>query len=233
MSKKPHILFAEDEPTLAHLIVDNLKEEGYKVTHSEDGSDVLKLFYEVNPDLVLLDIMMPKTNGYKVAKSIRNTDRQVPIIFLTAKIRTEDVVKGFEAGANDYIRKPFAMEELSIRIKALLQKEGTIPKLYEEGNEEFVIGNYSFNSQKQILIHPEKGERSLTSKESELLKLLCEHRNSLLPKTNILLKVWGDDSFFHSRSMDVFISKLRKYLKEDSNVVLLNIRGEGYKLVIG
>lgn len=230
MNKKVHILFAEDEPTLAQLVTTNLIEEGFKVTHTFDGDDVLKKFYDLTPDLVLLDIMMPKLNGFKVAKSIRATNQNTPIIFLTAKVQSSDVVKGFKSGGNDYVRKPFAMEELLIRIKALLQKNGVI-SINPTGVFLFQLGSFTFNSQKQKLIH-QKGEQNLTAKESELLKLLCENQNRLLPKSNILLKIWGDDSFFHSRSMDVFISRLRKYLKEDSEIILINIRGEGYKLIV-
>ena len=230
MNKKPHLLFAEDEPTLAYLIQTSLMEEGFKVTYVKDGSEALKCFYDIVPDLVILDVMMPKLNGFKVAKAIRTTHRKVPIVFLTAKVQSEDVVKGFESGANDYIRKPFAMEELLIRIQALLLKEGVLSKP-NDVSRSFPIGAYFFDSKKQELFYRDQ-RRKLTSKESELLKLLCENSNRLLPKSNILLKIWKDDSFFHSRSMDVFISRLRKYLKEDPEVILMNIRGEGYKLTI-
>lgn len=229
MPKKLHLLLAEDEPTLAYLIVSSLEEEGYKVTHVTDGDAAVKSFYEIRPDLIILDVMMPKLNGYKVAKSIRATEREVPIIFLTAKVQSRDVVKGFESGANDYIRKPFAMEELLIRIKALLLKGGVL--LAEENQFSFEIGDYLFNSKKQELLYKEELIK-LTSKESDLLQLLCENKNRLLPKANILFKVWKDDSFYHSRSLDVFISRLRKYLNKDSKIMLMNVRGEGYKLIV-
>lgn len=230
MRNKFRLLFVEDDPTLAYLVKTSLEEEGFAVMHISDGSEALKTYYKITPDLVILDVMMPKLNGFKVAEAIRATNRKVPIIFLTAKVQSQDVVKGFKSGANDYIRKPFAMEELLIRIKALLQREGLL-HLQQEEALSFQIGAYFFNSKKQELVH--KGvTRKLTSKESELLKLLCKNSNKLLPKSNILLKIWKDDSFFNSRSMDVFISRLRKYLKEDSEVILLNVRGEGYKLII-
>ena len=228
--KNIKILFAEDEPTLAYLVVSELQEQGFDVTHVQDGNETLKKFYEVSPNIVILDVMMPKLNGFKVAKAIRSTNRNIPIIFLTAKIQSKDVVKGFESGANDYIRKPFAMEELLIRIKSLLQNNGLV-SMDSDHIVSFQIGDYFFNSKTQELSHPNV-VHGLTSKESELLKVLCENQNRLLPKSNILFKVWKDDSFFHSRSMDVFISRLRKYLKEDPRVQLRNVRGEGYKLLV-
>ena len=232
MKPKSHILLVEDEPALGLLIQENLEREGYEVSHAQDGEVALKSFFDEEIDLVVLDVMMPKKNGFDVAKTIRNTDRNTPILFLTAKIKSEDVVKGFEAGGNDYLRKPFALEELLIRIKALLSKERLVDAIKEEEDSLFELGCLSFDSRRLTLIDEEGKIQKLTMRESELLKLLCIHQNQLLSKESILLKVWGDDSFLNSRSLDVFISRIRKYLEKEDNVNLINLRGVGYKLVV-
>jgi DNA-binding response OmpR family regulator len=231
MSVKPKILLVEDELTLATLVQENLEHKGYEVTYASNGEQALKHFFAYEPDLVILDVMMPKANGFQVAKTIRNTDRKTPIIFLTAKIKPADVVQGFEAGGNDYLRKPFAMEELLVRMRALLNTErlAEIPSTTEQVI--FKLGQYSFNAKRCTLAAADASIRKLTTREAELLKLLCENRNQLLTKASILLKVWGDDSFFNSRSMDVFISRLRKYLADDATLSIINLRGVGYKLV--
>ena len=231
MSGKLKILLVEDELTLAMLVQENLERKGYEVCYAQNGDLALKQFFAIQPDLVILDVMMPKANGFQVAKTIRNTDRRTPIIFLTAKIKPSDVVQGFEAGGNDYLRKPFAMEELLIRMRALLNTErlAEIPSTSEQ--VVFELGQYSFNTKRLTLTATDASVRKLTTREAELLKLLCENRNRLLTKSSILLKVWGDDSFFNSRSMDVFISKLRKYLADDPTLSIINLRGVGYKLV--
>lgn len=231
MLDKTKILLIEDEVTLATLIQENLERSGYEVVYAQNGELGLKQFFAHQPDLVILDVMMPKANGFQVAKTIRNTDRRTPIIFLTAKIKPSDVVQGFEAGGNDYLRKPFAMEELLIRMRALLNKErlAEIPSITDQ--VVFKIGQYSFNTKRLTLTAADASARKLTTREAELLKLLCENRNHLLTKSSILLKVWGDDSFFNSRSMDVFISRLRKYLVDDPTLSIVNLRGVGYKLV--
>lgn len=229
---KRSILFVEDEMALAMLVKENLEEQGYSVWHCENGNLALKYYFDLKPDLVLLDVMMPKLNGYEVAKTIRNTDRQTPILFLTAKIKSTDVVKGFESGGNDYIRKPFGMDELLIRIQALLTNERLLRETADDQETNFQLGQMVFDSKQMLLKSSDAVHRNLTSREAELLKLLCIHKNKVVTKTNILLQVWGDDSFFNSRSMDVFISRLRKYLKDEPNVKLVNIRGIGYKLVV-
>ncbi|MEM6343216.1 MAG: response regulator transcription factor [Bacteroidota bacterium] len=225
------ILLVEDELALARLIQDNLIEEGFLVEHSPNGEAALKRFFDWEPDLVILDVMMPRKNGFKVATTIRDTDRKTPIIFLTAKIKATDVVKGFQAGGNDYIRKPFAMAELLVRIQALLQQDRLLdqPALTEETR--FELGRFTFDSKRMRLVDKAGKLQKLTTREAELLQLLCQNRNHLVTKSSILLKVWGDDSFFNSRSLDVFISRLRKYLKAEPSVNLVNLRGVGYKLV--
>lgn len=230
----PHnhsILLVEDEPSLAMLVQENLEKNGYTVRYAADGETGLKLFFSRQPDLVILDVMLPRVNGFEVAKSIRNTDRDTPIIFLTAKIKSADVVRGFEAGGNDYLRKPFAMEELLIRMQALLSQERLAEVLQKTEQHEFILGKYTFNSKRLKLAHNSGTSRNLTTREAELLKLLCENKNQLITKSSILLKVWGDDSFFNSRSMDVFISRLRKHLKDDPSICIINHRGVGYQLV--
>ncbi len=226
------VLLVEDELSLAMLVKENLEEEGYEVCHCENGDMALKSFFSEKPDLVILDVMMPKINGFNVAKTIRNTDRKTPILFLTAKVQVKDVVKGFESGGNDYIRKPFSIEELLIRMRVMLNDERLIDKAAENDEVIFELGAYLFDSRKLLIRDKLGGETKLTARESELLKLLCQNQNQLLTKKSILLKVWDDDSFFNSRSMDVFISRLRKYLKEESQVNIINVRGVGYKLLV-
>ena len=223
------MLLVEDELSLAMLVKDNLEMAGYKVIHSRNGEDGLKAFYRYEPALVILDVMMPKTDGYSVARTIRNTDRVTPILFLTAKVQVKDVVKGFESGGNDYIRKPFSIEELLIRMKVLLNEE----RLLAQANQKysFQIGQYGFDGKRCELAFAGAIQK-LTNRESELLLLFCQNQEQTLTKESLLLKVWGDDSFFNSRSLDVFVSKLRKYLDRDPKISIINIRGVGYKLMV-
>lgn len=229
---KYKILFVEDEPSLAMIVKDSMEMEGFQVFHSETADDALLSYTKNEPDLIVLDVMLPKSNGYRIAQTIRNTDKETPIIFLTAKAQVKDVVKGFESGGNDYLRKPFSIEELIVRIKVLLSKKRLLEELDSDEQVVFQFGKFTFDSNRQIL-SDEENVVNLTAKESELLKLFCQHPNSLLTKKSILLKVWEDDSFFHSRSMDVFVSKLRKHLQKDPSLKIINIRGMGYKLVVG
>lgn len=228
---KYKILFVEDEPSLAMIVKDSMEMEGFEVIHCTDGEDGLQKYVQKQPDLIILDVMLPRSNGYTVAKTVRNTDQRTPIIFLTAKSQVKDVVKGFESGGNDYLRKPFSIEELIVRIKVLLSKHRLLDESGDSDEVVFQIGAFTFDSNRQILSHEEK-ITALTAKESELLKLFCQHQNKLLSKQSILMKVWEDDSFFHSRSMDVFVSKLRKHLKVDPTLKIMNIRGMGYKLIV-
>lgn len=232
MIAKKNILLVEDESSLSQLIQENLEQENYCVISAFDGDQAIQLFFENDVDLVILDIMLPKKNGFDVAKTIRNTDRTTPIIFLTAKLKSDDVVKGFESGGNDYLRKPFAFKELSVRIKALLNTERLVNAVNSSTETIFELGKVTFDSLQMLLYNDAGNKIKLTTREAELLKLLCENKNQVVSKTNILLKVWGNDSFFNSRSMDVFISRLRKYLESEEKVRLVNLRGVGYKLVV-
>lgn len=231
MESKKKILLIEDELSLAMVIKDNLESEGYRVVHARDGEEGLQTFFKVEPDLVILDVMMPKADGFTVSKSIRETDRQTPILFLTAKIQTSDVIKGFKSGGNDYIRKPFSIDELLIRMKVMLNENRLIEEVKTEKVETFELGAYRFDSRKFELFYSGTTKK-LTYRESELLKLFCENKDQTLNKKTLLLKIWQDDSFINSRSLDVFVSRLRKYLKQDPRIQIINIRGVGYKLLV-
>ena len=221
----------EDEPSLAMILVDSMEAEGFQVWHCSSVSEGLKCYFEVNPDLLVLDVMLAKSSGFEMAKTIRNTDKLTPILFLTAKSKVKDVITGFQVGGNDYLKKPFSIEELIVRIRVLLSDTRLLNLSEPAKNHIFQIGLFSFDSNQQIL-YDEEEIIQLTGREAALLKLFCEHLNHLLSKQSILLKIWGDDSFFNSRSMDVFISKLRKHLKKDPTLKIINIRGAGYKLVV-
>lgn len=226
---KNKILFVEDEQSLGMIVKESLEIRGFLVEYCQDGKTGLKAFKEFKPDICLLDIMMPVKDGYTLAQEIRKADKTVPIIFLTARSQSADVVKGFEAGANDYIKKPFSMEELIVRIKARLSDSGGLSDL-ESDQVKFEIGRYQFDYDKQTLDY-DGYSRKLTHREAEILRLLCLNRNKVLERSTVLEKVWGDDNFFNARSMDVFITKLRKYLQSDTDVEILNVRGIGYKLI--
>lgn len=225
------VLLVEDELSLALLVKDNLEDQGYAVDHVTDGQLAIEQFQKDTPDIIILDVMMPKVNGYDVSKAIRAINRSVPIIFLTAKVQVKDVVKGFESGGNDYIRKPFSIQELLVRMKVVLSDNQLLDKDIRPKDEVFRLGRFTFDSRKFTLANS-TNTMNLTAKESHLLHALCNHKNMLVTKESLLLSVWGDDSFFNSRSLDVFISRLRKYLKEEENLSILNIRGVGYKLVV-
>lgn len=225
MSEKIKIILAEDELALAQIIKESLETRNFHVIHCKDGEEALHEFLKAKPDILVLDVMMPKKDGFTLAQEIRKTDKITPIIFLTAKSQTQDVVDGFHFGGNDYLKKPFSMEELIVRIHALLNRISTI-----KTEEIFHIGNYTFNSIKQTLQHAES-TISLTHREASLLQLLMENKNDILDRSLILKKIWGDDDFFNGRSMDVFITKLRKKLSLDPNIQIINIRNQGYKLI--
>lgn len=219
------ILLAEDEISLGQIIQESLEMRGFEVIYCKDGEEAMLQYEKEKPELLVLDVMMPKKDGFSVAKEIRMTDKKTPMIFLTSKSQTQDVVDGFQHGGNDYIKKPFSMEELIVRIRALLDRVEL-----KQNEESIVIGKYVFNKKKQIL-YLDSTEQSLTHRESELLYHLSERRNEVLDRAVILKKLWGEDDFFTARSMDVFITKLRKKLKADASIQILNIRGHGYKLV--
>lgn len=226
------ILLIEDEWQLGQIVKDSLEVRGFEMLYAADGREGLRLYQQHRPDVVVLDIMMPNTDGFTVTTEIRKQDKFTPIIFLTAKSQTADVVKGFELGGNDYLKKPFSMDELIVRIKALLKRFAEQPPPPEtSGTDAVAIGQYAFNYTKQTLVRNNLSE-FLSHREAEILRRLYENRNQVMERKTVLLDLWGDDSFFNARSMDVFITKLRRYLKDDPRVQIVNIRGVGYKLIL-
>jgi two-component system OmpR family response regulator len=224
------ILLVEDDPNFGTVLKDYLSLNDYNVTLAKDGLEGLIMFKNDDFDLCIFDVMMPRKDGFSLAKDVRATNSEVPIIFLTAKTMKEDVLKGYQAGADDYLNKPFDSEVLLYKIKAILQrKEGE--QSVEDESFEFKIGKFDFNSKLRHLIFEDGEPQKLSPKESKLLKLLAIHKNDLMPRELALTKIWRDDNYFTSRSMDVYIAKLRKYLKTDENVEILNIHGEGFRLI--
>jgi len=224
------ILLVEDDPNFGTVLKDYLSLNDYNVTLAKDGLEGLIMFKNDEYDLCILDVMMPRKDGFSLAKDIRATNLEVPIIFLTAKTMKEDVLKGYQAGADDYLNKPFDSEVLLYKIKAILQRKET-EQSTEEESFEFKIGKFEFNSKLRHLSFNEEEVQKLSPKESKLLKLLAVHINDLMPRELALTKIWRDDNYFTSRSMDVYIAKLRKYLKKDENVEIINIHGEGFRLI--
>ncbi len=227
---KTRILLVEDDPSLGPLLQEYLDAKGFETKLADDGKKGADTFFKGSFDLLLLDVMMPVKDGITLAKEIRVTDKNIPIIFLTAKSMKEDTIEGFSAGADDYITKPFSMEELLARVTAVLRRTNKV-RSSESEEVNFKIGKYQFNSEKQILQHNGM-EQKLTTKESQLLRLLCVHQNDVLDRTFALKSIWQDDNYFNGRSMDVYIAKLRKYLKDDSKVEIINIHGKGFKLLV-
>ena len=224
------VLLAEDDRNLGNILKNYLDAKGFSTSLCINGQEASDLFNKKEFDFCILDIMMPLKDGFMVAKEIRATDKKIPILFLTAKSMQEDKLKGFEIGADDYITKPFSMEELLLRMQAILRRTEDQGRNSGEGNI-FRIGQYTFDFNRQILsIHGK--EQKLTSKEAGLLRLLCANANEVLDRSIALNKIWQDDSYFNARSMDVYIVKLRKYLKGDPGVELINVHGIGFKLVI-
>jgi len=222
---KIKVLLAEDEASLGMIVKESLETRGFTVFHTENGEEAFEVYKKENPDILVLDVMMPKKDGFTLAKEIRLENKKIPIIFLTAKSQTSDVLEGFNHGGNDYLKKPFSMEELIVRIKSLLNRIETKTNV-----DAIKIGSYSFNLTKQTLENSSQIEQ-LTHREAQLLFYLFQQKNEVLDRTFILNKLWGSDDFFNARSMDVFISKLRKKLKKDTNIQIINIRGFGYKLI--
>jgi DNA-binding response OmpR family regulator len=224
------ILLVEDDPNFGTVLKDYLSLNDYKVTLAKDGLEGLIMFKNDEFDLCILDVMMPRKDGFSLAKDIRATNSEVPIIFLTARTMKEDVLKGYQSGGDDYLNKPFDSEVLLYKIKAILQRKET-EQTIEEDVFEYKIGKFEFNSKLRHLSFNGGEIQKLSPKESKLLKLLATHKNDLMPRELALTKIWRDDNYFTSRSMDVYIAKLRKYLKPDSNVEILNIHGEGFRLL--
>ncbi|MCB9182958.1 MAG: response regulator transcription factor [Flavobacteriales bacterium] len=230
MSDKATILLVEDDMNLGFVVQDALKRKGYTVHLVRDGKEGLKKFNEQPYDLCVLDVMLPGKDGFSLAEDIRLTNAQVPIVFLTAKSQTEDRIAGFKAGGDDYLTKPFSHEELVLRVEAILRR--TLGKTDDSrAREQFEVGDYTFDHRNLMLSHPTE-ERKLTKKEADVLRLLCLHADQVLPRELVLNMVWGDDTYFLGRSLDVFISRLRKYLKLDPNVQIVNVHGVGFKLVV-
>lgn len=219
-----NILLVEDDPALGFVIKDNLLQKGYNVTLCTDGEEGHQSFANGKFDLCIFDVMMPKKDGFALAQSVRAKNHEVPILFVTAKAMLEDKLSGFKAGGDDYIVKPFSMEELYARIEVFLRRSNGNHK-----EENFKLGSFTFDSKNFTLQHA-SGSKALTQKESEVLKMFCLNPDRVLKREEILKAVWGDDDYFMGRSMDVFISKLRKYLKEDPTVQIVNFHGVGFKL---
>lgn len=226
--KKVSILLAEDDPNLGQLLKSYLTAKEYETVLVTDGAQALKLFRKEKFMLCLLDVMMPEMDGFTLAREIRAIDPHIPVIFLTAKNLKQDVIEGFRSGADDYLTKPFSMEELICRIEAILRRSSK--RESEAPAEKYSIGQFTFDVSKQLLTYQGQTNK-LTTKESELLELLCRHRNEILERNFALKSIWIDDNYFNARSMDVYITKLRKYLKKDPRVEILNIHGKGYKLL--
>lgn len=225
MANTTRILLAEDETALGQIIKESLETRDFEVILCSDGDDAFQKYQTEKPELLVLDVMMPKKDGFSLAKDIRHIDDTIPIIFLTAKSQTQDVVEGFTIGGNDYVKKPFSMEELIVRIHNLLNRTQLQKK-----SEILSIGDYTFDFPRQTLQYKNEASVQLTHREAHLLFHLIKNKNSVLDRSLILNKLWGNDDFFSARSMDVFISKLRKKLKQDDSLQIMNVRGFGYKL---
>jgi DNA-binding response OmpR family regulator len=228
MEDKVRIFMCEDDENLGMLLREYLQAKGFGVDLFPDGESGYKAFVKDQYDICVLDVMMPKKDGFTLAQEIRSINSEVPIVFLTAKTLKEDILEGFKIGADDYLTKPFSMEELLLRIEAILRrvngkKTKEIPS--------YKVGSFFFDTQKQTLIRDNGEQTKLTTKESELLGLLCSHANEILERNYALKAIWGNDNYFNARSMDVYITKLRKLLKVDSDIEIINIHGKGYKLI--
>jgi DNA-binding response OmpR family regulator len=225
LTKKVKVLLAEDDMSLGYVIKDNLQDAGYEVVLCPDGQTAIEKFDKTQYDICLLDVMMPNKDGFTVARKIRQQSDMVPILFLTAKSMEEDKVKGFLTGADDYITKPFSMQELLLRMEVFIRRTR---RLHADNIQEYSIGNMKF-SYTDLKLHTPSETFTLTQKEADLLKFLCEHANHILKRDEVLLNVWGKDDYFLGRSMDVFMTKLRKYFKADPNIVLETIHGVGFR----
>lgn len=229
--KKISILLVDDEKTLALIIKDTLLSKGYEVHVAYDGAEGLKLFHDLHPNILVADVMMPRLDGFEMVRQIRRHDSSTPVLFLTAKSSADDVVEGFELGANDYLKKPFAIQELEIRIRALLGKAYMTSQCVHD-MQDYKIGEYSFTPNSQTLVHVPTGDTIVMShRESAILRYLCRANGEVVPMRSVLLEIWGDDDFFNARSFQVFITRLRRYLSKDPHVRIVNVRGTGYRLL--
>lgn len=225
-----NVLLVEDEETLAMIIKDTLEGQGFRIRLAKDGVEGLHLFAREKPDVLVADVMMPRMDGFEMVRRIRRTDTHTPVLFLTARSAINDVVEGFELGGNDYLKKPFGMQELIVRIKALLGRAGRNASI-PPAQTVFEIGSYVFTPRTQRLLY-QGTETELSHRESEILRRLCEHPDQVVDMHDMLLDLWGDDSFFNQRSLHVFITKLRHKLAKDEHVRIVNVRGIGYKLIV-
>ncbi|TSE09524.1 MULTISPECIES: response regulator transcription factor [Aquimarina] len=225
------ILLVEDDPNFGTVLKDYLVMNEYDVVHAKNGMEGFEKFKKDDYDMCILDVMMPYKDGFTLAKEIREKNEEIPIIFLTAKAMKEDVLKGYKVGADDYLNKPFDSEVLLMKIQAIMQRKST-ESVADSKQFEFKVGGFHLNSKLRFLTFKEEDPIKLSPKENELLRLLALHLNDLMPRELALTKIWRDDNYFTSRSMDVYIAKLRKYLKKDENVEILNIHGEGFRLVV-
>eukprot|EP01132_Coremiostelium_polycephalum_P013282 gene13282-16198_t len=231
MSALIKVLYVEDEPFLAQIVSDGLRSSGYEVILSHDGQEALRCYINEQPDICILDIMLPMKDGYSLATDIRKINSAVPIIFLSAKNTTEDVVKGFKSGGHDYLKKPFSIEELLVRMDSLLQRAVRVEdQQLKDKQTVYAFGNCQLDMIRQVL-KTTAGEYAISFKEAALLEILLLHKNQVLERAVILLKIWGDDSYYNTRSMDVFLTHLRKLLRDEPGLQIMNIRGIGYKLV--
>lgn len=229
---KIKVLYIEDEPFLGRIVKESLESRNFEVKMISDGGRALSAFEQFRPDICVLDIMLPQKDGYTIAQEIRSQNPAIPILFLTAKTQTEDVLKGFQAGGNDYVRKPFSMEELIVRIQNLLQLSGNGSATPAAPSKESIsIGQYEFSPLRYELKIAQT-IRKLSHREAELLRILSESRNFVVNRRDILNQIWGDDSFFNSRNLDVYVTKLRDYLRDDPRIEILTIKGVGYRFVV-
>jgi len=226
---KTRILYVEDEPFLGRIVKESLESRDFEVNMAADGTQAFQAFQKVKPDICVLDVMLPSADGFSVAQKIRQVNPAVPIIFVTAKTQTDDLVKGFESGGNDYLRKPFSMEELIVRINNLLnitRKSKSAPAgVMSIGKFEFDVSRYDLKLDGQT--------RKLSHREAMLLQILAENKNSVVARKDILMRIWGDDSFFNSRNLDVYVTKLRDFLKGDPSIEIITIKGVGYQFAVG
>ena len=228
MDEKVKILLCEDDENLGTLLCEYLIAKGYDAVLCPDGEVGYREFTKEKFDICILDVMMPKKDGFTLAQDIRQINSQVPIVFLTAKVQKEDVLEGFDKGADDYITKPFSMEELVKLVEAIMRR---VRGKKNRESSMYKIGRFTFDTQKQLLVIGDK-QTKLTTKENELLALLCSHANEILKRNDALRTIWIDDNYFNARSMDVYITKLRKHLKDDDQIEIINIHGQGYKLIV-
>ncbi len=230
-AEKIKILLVEDDEALSFIVKDNLEQNNYSVELADDGEKALELFGKSTIDLILLDVMLPKLDGFQVAQSIRKKNEQVPIIFITARSMTEDRIAGLTVGGDDYIAKPFSMEELLLKIKIFLKRSAAIPAIENDNNKSVSIGKFDFYPD-DLTLSIDGNSRTLTLKESELIKYFATHANKVLSRNDILQNIWGSDDYFLGRSLDVFISRLRKYFKEDPNIKITNLHGIGFRFSV-